>query len=138
MLNQKQTLTMGALLGALGVAIGAFGAHALKPTLMANQGLDTYELAVRYQFYHAFLLLIIGLLMEKTEGKALRFSAICILVGVALFSGSLYALAFKTAKAIVFVTPIGGLFLIAGWVLLLISLQKTKTKKARSTSGLYC
>lgn len=129
MLNQRQTLTAGALLGALGVALGAFGAHAIKPTLMANQSLDTYELAVRYQFYHAFALLIVGLLMEKIENKTLMSSATCMIVGVALFSGSLYALAFKTGKAIAFVTPIGGLFLIAGWVLLLISVVKWTTKK---------
>ncbi len=130
MLNQRQTLTAGALLGALGVALGAFGAHAIKPTLMANQSLDTYELAVRYQFYHAFALLIVGLLMEKIESKTLMSAATCMIVGVALFSGSLYALAFKTGKAIAFVTPIGGLFLIAGWVLLLISVAELKTKKA--------
>lgn len=129
MLNQRQTLTAGALLGALGVAFGAFGAHAIKPTLMANQSLDTYELAVRYQFYHAFALLIVGLLMEKIESKTLMSAATCMIVGVALFSGSLYALAFKTGKAIAFVTPIGGLFLIAGWVLLLISVVKWTTKK---------
>lgn len=130
MLNQNQTLTTGALLGALGVALGAFGAHALKPTLMANQSLETYELAVRYQFYHAFALLIIGLLMEKMKSKTLMSSSTSIVVGVVLFSGSLYALAFKTGTMIAFVTPIGGLFLIIGWVLLLISLLKAKTKKA--------
>ena len=130
MLNQNQTLTTGALLGALGVALGAFGAHALKPTLMANQSLETYELAVRYQFYHAFALLIIGLLMEKMESKTLMSSSTSMVVGVVLFSGSLYALAFKTGTMIAFVTPIGGLFLIIGWVLLLISLLKAKTKKA--------
>ncbi len=130
MLNQNQTLTTGAILGALGVAFGAFGAHALKPTLMANQSLETYELAVRYQFYHAFALLIIGLLMEKMESKTLMSSSTSMVVGVVLFSGSLYALAFKTGTMIAFVTPIGGLFLIFGWVLLLISLLKAKTKKA--------
>ena len=130
MLNQNQTLTTGAILGALGVAFGAFGAHALKPTLMANQSLETYELAVRYQFYHAFALLIIGLLMEKMESKTLMSSSTSMVVGVVLFSGSLYALAFKTGTMIAFVTPIGGLFLIIGWVLLLISLLKAKTKKA--------
>lgn len=130
MLSQKRTLTIGAALAALSVALGAFGAHALKPTLMANQSLETYELAVRYQFYHAFALLIVGLLMEKLESKILMSSGSCMLMGVVLFSGSLYALAFKTGKAIAFVTPIGGLFLLAGWVLLLISVAKLRTKKA--------
>jgi uncharacterized membrane protein YgdD (TMEM256/DUF423 family) len=97
---------------------------------MANESLETYELAVRYQFYHAFALLIIGLLMEKTESKMLMYSSTCMMVGVVLFSGSLYALAFNTGKSIAFATPIGGLFLIAGWVLLLISVAELKTKKA--------
>ena len=129
MLNPKQTLSVGALLGALGVALGAFGAHALKPTLLANQSLETYELAVRYQFYHAFALLIIGLLMEKIESKTLVSAATCTVAGVVLFSGSLYALAFETGKAMAFVTPIGGVFLLIGWVLLLISVVKRTTKK---------
>ncbi len=126
MLTQKQTLIAGALLGALGVALGAFGAHAFKSTLITNNSLETYELAVRYQFYHAFALLIIGLLMDKNDSKALRFSSACMLAGVILFSGSLYALAFKTGKMVAFVTPIGGVFFIAGWVLLFLSIAKRK------------
>lgn len=126
MLTQKQTLIAGALLGALGVALGAFGAHAFKSTLITNNSLETYELAVRYQFYHAFALLIIGLLMDKNDSKALRFSSTCMLAGVILFSGSLYALAFKTGKMVAFVTPIGGVFFIVGWVLLFLSIAKRK------------
>ena len=126
MLTQKQTLIAGALLGALGVALGAFGAHAFKSTLITNNSLETYELAVRYQFYHAFALLIIGLLMDKNDSKALRFSSACMLAGVILFSGSLYALAFKTGKMVAFVTPIGGVFFMAGWVLLFLSIAKRK------------
>lgn len=116
----------GAVFGLLGVALGAFGAHALKSTLTANYSLETYELAVRYQFYHAFALLVIGLLMERTNSKWLGYSAICMTAGILLFSGSLYALAFKTGKMVAFVTPIGGAFLIAGWVLIVTSLTKRK------------
>lgn len=130
MLTKKQTLQTGALLGLFGVALGAFGAHALKSALVTNNSVDTYELAVRYQFYHAFGLLIIGLLMEKTNNKSLGYSAACMTIGVLLFSGSLYALAFKVGKIIAFVTPIGGAFLIVGWVLLAISFKKNELKKA--------
>ncbi|MEK6783238.1 MAG: DUF423 domain-containing protein [Bacteroidota bacterium] len=128
MLNQIQTLIAGAIFGALGVTFGAFGAHAFKSTLLANHGLDTYELAVRYQFYHAFALLIIGLLMGKYANKALGLSSACIIFGVILFSGSLYAHAFKIHKTVVLITPIGGVLLIAGWVLLLLSFIKRQHK----------
>lgn len=130
MLTKNQTLIAGSVLGGLGVALGAFGAHALKSVLAANQSLETYELAVRYQFYHAFALLIIGALAYKIESKTLMSASVCMIVGVVLFSGSLYGLAFKLGKFIAFVTPIGGLFLISGWVLLVISLLKEQTKKA--------
>lgn len=126
MLNQKQTLQAGAIFGLLGVALGAFGAHALKPTLITNNSVDTYELATRYQFYHAFALLVIGLLMEKISSASLRYSAACMTAGILLFSGSLYALAFKAGKAVAFITPIGGLFFIVGWVLALLSIRKMK------------
>ena len=130
MLTKFQTLIAGSILGGLGVALGAFGAHALKSVLTANQSIETYELAVRYQFYHAFALLIIGSLAYKIESKMLMSASVCMIVGVVLFSGSLYGLAFKLSKLIAFITPIGGLFLIAGWVLLLISLLNEQTKKA--------
>ena len=116
----------GAIFGLLGVALGAFGAHALKATLLANNSLDTYELAVRYQFYHAFALLIIGLLMEKMRHASLHFSAACMTIGILFFSGSLYAVAFKTVTFVVFLTPVGGLFLLVGWTLLILALVKHK------------
>jgi uncharacterized membrane protein YgdD (TMEM256/DUF423 family) len=126
MLNQRQTLTAGAIVGMLSVAVGAFGAHALKPALALNGTLETYELAVRYQFYHTFALLIIGLLMDKFNGKTLRYAASCMLIGIALFSGSLYALAFEIRGIAVFMTPIGGVFFIAGWLLLFVAVAKGK------------
>ena len=126
MINQRQTLLAGAIFGLLGVALGAFGAHALKVILITNNSLDTYELAVRYQFYHAFALLVIGLLMEKMLNKTLHLSAVCMIIGILLFSGSLYAIAFKVGKFVVFVTPVGGLFLLAGWILLILALAKHK------------
>jgi uncharacterized membrane protein YgdD (TMEM256/DUF423 family) len=130
MLRQKQTLQAGAIFGLLGVALGAFGAHALKSILIANNSVDTYELAVRYQFYHAFALLVIGLLMEKITNKSLGYSALCMTIGILLFSGSLYALAFKVGKIVAFITPIGGVFLIIGWLLVALSFMKNETKKA--------
>jgi uncharacterized membrane protein YgdD (TMEM256/DUF423 family) len=82
--------------------------------LTASGRLDTYELAVRYQFYHTLALLAIGLLMEKNP--ALKTSAILILSGTVVFSGSLYTLALANRPIWGAVTPVGGLLLILGWL----------------------
>lgn len=117
MLSKRSILLIGACLGGLGVALGAFGAHALKPILLATNHLETYELAVRYQFYHAFALLFIGLLMsDNPPNPKLRSAALFMTLGTAFFCGSLYALAFESAKSVAFLTPIGGVFFILGWI----------------------
>lgn len=122
MMNQKITLLAGAILGTLGVALGAFGAHALKNILTQNGRVETYELAVRYHFYHALALLFIGVLMEKFSGPAMQWSPLLILLGVILFSGSLYAYSLTNIKGFAMVTPIGGLFLLSGWATLVYSI----------------
>jgi uncharacterized membrane protein YgdD (TMEM256/DUF423 family) len=114
-MNQQSTLFTAAILGCLGVGLGAFGAHALKETLTASGKVETYELAVRYQFYHALALLAIGLLMEKIPGSSLMISSVLFTGGVVLFSGSLYLLALTSLRFVVFLTPLGGLLLLAGW-----------------------
>ncbi len=124
MLSQRSTLLTGAVFGGLGVALGAFGAHALKPILIATNHLDTYELAVRYQFYHAFALLFIGLLMGGTPNSKFKSAALFMTLGTILFCGSLYALAFDSAKSIAVITPIGGVFFILGWTWLGIGVWK--------------
>src|SRR5579872_2118562 len=114
-MNQKQTLLTGSLLGLLGVALGAFGAHALKDLLVQNGRLETYELAVRYQFYHALALLIIGLLMEKFGSAVFRWASLLLFVGVIVFSGSLYLFALTNIKVFAMVTPLGGVMMLLGW-----------------------
>lgn len=114
-MNQRYTLLAGAILGFLGVALGAFGAHALKPMLIQYGRLDTFELAVRYQFYHAFALLAIGLAMQHNVSAKLKYGAICFLLGVLFFSGSLYTLSFTGIGVLGAITPIGGLLMIFGW-----------------------
>ncbi len=117
-MNQKQTLLAGILFGAFGVALGAFGAHALKNLLIKNGRIETFELAVRYQFYHALALLFIGLLMSQYGSARMNWSSLLIFVGVILFSGSLYLYALTNTKSFAMVTPIGGLFLLVGWIVL--------------------
>lgn len=100
---------------ALATALGAFGAHALKAHLTQDK-LQVYETAVRYHFIHALGLLAIGVLLRSMDGSLLRTAAMLILAGIILFSGSLYLLTFGAPRMIGIVTPIGGLALIAGWV----------------------
>lgn len=124
-MNQKITLLAGAILGALGVGLGAFGAHALKNLLTQNGRVETYELAVRYQFYHALAMLFIGLLMGKFSDSSLQWSALALLLGVIFFSGSLYVYALTNIKGFAMVTPVGGLFLLIGWILLTLGILKS-------------
>ena len=123
-MNAKQTLLAGSLLGFLGVAVGAFGAHALKPMLLAAGRLDTFELAVRYQFYHAFALLLTGILRHKFPSTSLRYSSLFFLIGIFLFSGSLYAICLTEVIQVALLTPIGGVFLLVGWTLLCMGIVK--------------
>jgi uncharacterized membrane protein YgdD (TMEM256/DUF423 family) len=122
---QKQTsLLLGAIAGGLAVAIGAFGAHALKPFLMETGREATFELAVRYQFYHALALLATGLLTNETSRKVLHYSSLSFVLGIVFFSGSLYVLSFTGIKMLGAVTPFGGVFFILGWVLLGVGVYK--------------
>jgi len=117
-MNLKNTLLAGTLFGFLGVALGAFGAHAWKPLLLESGRLDTFELAVRYQFYHSLALLITGILQHLFRSHVFRYTSIMFSCGLLLFSGSLYVLCFTGLTGVALVTPVGGLLLIAGWLLL--------------------
>jgi uncharacterized membrane protein YgdD (TMEM256/DUF423 family) len=125
-MNQRSVLLAGIALGFLGVALGAFGAHALRPLLEANGRTDTFELAVRYQFFHALALLFTGLWMQQQANTTtIARSALFHLLGVVLFSGSLYVLSLTGLTAVAWLTPIGGLFLLLGWAMLGYGLLKS-------------
>lgn len=121
---QKFILLSGTALGAISVMIGAFGAHALRANLETTGRLDTFETAVKYQFYHTLAILFIGLLLFKIESGAIEYAAISMLAGIFVFSGSLYILCLTNVGSWGAVTPFGGLLLIMGWVLLFIGLYK--------------
>ena len=125
-MSARLILQLAALLGGLTVAIGAFGAHGLRPMLEASGRFDTFETAVRYQFYHALALLAVGVLaVARPELRGpLGTTAWLWLGGVVFFSGSLYALCFSGITKFGAVAPIGGLLLIAGWVRLLLLVSK--------------
>ena len=120
------SLIAGAVFGFLGVALGAFGAHALKPLLTQLNRVDTFELAVRYQFYHAFALLATGLLANFFPSVKFKYAGICFVTGILFFSGSLYVLSFTGIGALGAITPIGGVFLILGWAFLFVGVLGNK------------
>jgi uncharacterized membrane protein YgdD (TMEM256/DUF423 family) len=116
-MSPRLILQLAALLGALTVAIGAFGAHGLRPMLEASGRFETFETAVRYQFYHVLALLAVGVL-------AMAKPAALWLGGILIFSGSLYAICFTGITKFGAVAPLGGLLLIAGWIRLLLAVSK--------------
>ena len=126
----KNFISIAALLGALSVALGAFAAHKLRDMLPAD-GVAVFETGVRYQFYHTIALLIVGILSEKFPNKSVHRAGNCFIVGIILFSGSLYTLTVLRIteitginKIVGFITPFGGLFFIIGWLLLLFGVSK--------------
>ncbi len=125
-MDQKRSLLWGAIMGGAAVAIGAFGAHALKPMLVSAGREDTFELAVRYQFYHSLALLIVGILAGHIQSKQLGISALLFIAGILIFSGSLYVLSLTGITWLGAITPIGGVCFLAGWLLLAISAVKGK------------
>jgi len=114
----KKILTIAAVSGMTAVMLGAFGAHGLKKVISPEM-LEVYKTGVQYQFYHTFALLAVGILMHLSPSKALKWSANLFVIGILLFSGSLYALAVTDIKILGAITPFGGVTFIAGWVLLI-------------------
>ncbi|QWF70920.1 DUF423 domain-containing protein [Methylomonas paludis] len=111
----KRFLFPAAVSGFLAVAMGAFGAHALKP-LLSEHGVDIYKTAVNYHMWHSLLLALIALLPPH---KLLNLVAILLIVGIVLFSGSLYLLAIFEIHWLGMITPFGGLAFLSAWGLLI-------------------
>jgi uncharacterized membrane protein YgdD (TMEM256/DUF423 family) len=122
-MDARKALAVAGALIALATVLGAFGAHALKAQLSQDK-LAVYETAVRYHFFHALGLLAIGVLMRSMDGNLLRWSASLVLVGIILFSGSLYLLTFGAPRFLGVVTPLGGLALIVGWVMFAVTMWR--------------
>ena len=111
-------LLAGAVCGFLGVAIGAFGAHGLR-TRLSPEMLAVFEIGVRYQMYHVFALLIVGLAIGRAgKARLLTIAGWSFVTGILIFSGSLYALALTGNSTLGAITPIGGLGFLIGWALL--------------------
>ena len=115
---ERYFISLAAASGFLAVALGAFGAHALKARL-DEYSLGVFRTAVEYHFYHSLALLAVGLLLLWHPGNGLlKFSGHGYLLGIVLFSGSLYLLAFTGIRGLGAVTPLGGLCFLAGWAAL--------------------
>jgi uncharacterized membrane protein YgdD (TMEM256/DUF423 family) len=111
-------LLLGSVLGFLGVAFGAFGAHALKARLSPDM-LAVFETGVRYQMYHVFAVLIVAAAIGHIgNARVLVIAGWLFVAGIVVFSGSLYALALTGSRGLGAITPIGGLLFLAGWAVL--------------------
>ena len=113
----KTFVILGAILGGLSVAAGAFGAHALRAQLEPRM-LEVFETAARYQMYHALALFAAAWLAHQTEAPAAHVAGWAFVAGIVLFSGSLYAMAFTGVRALGAVTPVGGVAFMVGWAAL--------------------
>jgi len=125
----RSFLKTAALLGALSVILGAFAAHKLKE-MLAPDNLSTFETAVRYQFYHVFALLAVGILYASFPSAKMRWAGYLFIAGIILFSGSLYLLCYLKYAGVEglnwvgAITPFGGAAFIGGWLMLFLGMNK--------------
>ncbi|HEY4312930.1 MAG TPA: DUF423 domain-containing protein [Pirellulales bacterium] len=120
-MSPRTWIIVGAVMGALAVGTGAFGAHGLKDRLQESGTFDTYETAVRYQMYHALALVLVGLIGLQFSAPALNIAGLCFTAGIVIFSGLLYGIALGGPKILGAIVPIGGLGFIAGWIALAVA-----------------
>lgn len=120
----KRLILIGAILGFIAVALGAFGAHGLEGRV-SEHALDNWDKAVLYQMFHAAAILVVGILLAQfNEMKIFKWSAWFFLIGVILFSGSLYSYTLTGALAFAMITPFGGVAFLIGWVCLAIGAMR--------------
>lgn len=125
----KGFLVWAMAMGALAVLLGAFGAHKLKE-LVPPETVSTFQTGVTYQFYHVFALLAVGILYAHIPSTQMLWAGRCFIVGVLLFSGSLYLLTLLKMtnnvglRGVGILTPIGGIFFVIGWIFFLLSVLK--------------
>ena len=123
----KIWIACGALLASAAVAAGAVGTHVLKETVKLDaDALATYEVAVRYQMYHALGLILVGLVAARANSRLVAAAGIVFVLGIVLFSGGVYAWLATGIKPFVHVVPIGGTAWIVGWLLLAAGALKSR------------
>jgi uncharacterized membrane protein YgdD (TMEM256/DUF423 family) len=128
----KTFIIAGAIFAATGVALGAFGAHGLQNITQDEKIIRGFQTGVQYQVFHALGLLGLAIIAEKFPNRFIKWAGICFITGIALFSGSLYILTLlriypgSFAKIVGPMTPLGGIFFIAGWLFLLAGVWRKK------------
>lgn len=126
----KTQVKAGAIFGALAVILGAYGAHGLLKVTSDESIIHGFDTGVKFQFYHALALLATGIISKEINNRFIRLAGILFIIGTLLFSGSLYLLAFlkiqgsDLTKIAGPLTPVGGLFFVAGWVLLVMGISR--------------
>jgi uncharacterized membrane protein YgdD (TMEM256/DUF423 family) len=120
---ERLFIIMGALSGAIGVAAGAFGAHALRARVEPRM-LEVFETGARYQMYHALAMLAAAWMVSRFPGALMNASGWLFMAGTVLFSGSLYAMALTGVRALGAITPLGGVCFIAGWACIALAAMK--------------
>ena len=131
--TSRNTLVLGSIFAALAVILGAFAAHGLEKLLEPRQ-LETFQTGVRYQFYHAFGLLIVGLLSLQTSNQDYKWAVVCMSLGILFFSGSLYLISTQSVLNISTgflgpITPIGGALFITSWILVIRNLLRSRLNR---------
>lgn len=123
----RTVMMMASVLGAIGVMLGAFGAHAFEETLEAAGRLDTFETAVKYHFYHTLAALVAPVLLKNPQFiKQAKVASWLFISGILLFSGSLYFLCFTGVTSLAIITPFGGVAFIVGWLWLSYAIYRHK------------
>ena len=127
----KKLLILGTVLGMISIVLGAFASHGLEKVI-SSDNIETFQVGVRYQMYHALLLLFVGN-TKNIANKSKYWILIFVLIGTLFFSGSIYSLSTNNLtgfdfKSIGFITPIGGLLLISAWIVMLLSFLKLKAE----------
>jgi uncharacterized membrane protein YgdD (TMEM256/DUF423 family) len=132
---RKSFMRIGILMALIAVVLGAMGSHLMEQYLEPEQ-LDTFKIGVRYQFYHSFAIIIVGILFHFGKKSRLTIAGWLFLAGIILFSGSLYLLSVQETLSLSLswlgpITPIGGVLFIAGWIFLFLSTYQHGERKKK-------
>ncbi len=122
-MSEVRWVAIGAFLAALGVGLGAFGAHGLEGRISADS-LNTFEVGVRYHLIHALGLILVGILADRSSSRATTLAGFLLLAGIVLFSGGIYVWCLSGVRAFVHIVPVGGVSFLAGWIALAIAASR--------------